>query len=95
MAFQYPVEIPGIGNAYFLRSALNAIRVHGNAVGQTVYVGRGAGGDATASAVVADLIDVARLHGADARHYVPYLGTRMDALKERKAFVTVDCAGAD
>ncbi len=64
--------------------ALNAISVHGNAVGQTVYVGRGAGGDATASAVVADLIDVARLHGADPRHFVPYLGARSEALKDRR-----------
>jgi homoserine dehydrogenase len=61
--------------------ALNAVRVHGNAVGQTVYVGRGAGGEATASAVVADLIDVARLQGADPRHFVPYLGTRGEALR--------------
>ena len=64
--------------------ALNAIRVHGNAVGQTVYVGRGAGGDATASAVVADLIDVARLHGSDVRHHVPYLGTHSESLREQK-----------
>ncbi len=60
--------------------ALNAIRVHGNAVGQTVYVGRGAGGDPTASAVIADLIDVARLDGAEARHQVPALGYRADVL---------------
>lgn len=64
--------------------ALNAIRVHGNAVGQTVYVGRGAGGDATASAVVADLIDVMRLQGADPKHFVPYLGTRSEALREQR-----------
>ena len=52
--------------------ALNAVRVHGNAVGQTVYVGRGAGGEPTASAVVADLIDIARLNGA--APVVPALG---------------------
>lgn len=63
--------------------ALNAIRVHGNAVGQTVYVGRGAGGDPTASAVIADLVDVARLSGADARHFVPALGFVADALSEQ------------
>ena len=74
--------------------ALNAIRVHGNAVGQTVYVGRGAGGDATASAVVADLIDVARLHGADPSHFVPYLGTRSEALKDQRvlAFSEIESA---
>ena len=74
--------------------ALNAIRVHGNAVGQTVYVGRGAGGDPTASAVVADLIDVARLQGADPRHFVPYLGTRGEALKDQHvlAFSEIESA---
>jgi homoserine dehydrogenase len=74
--------------------ALNAIRVHGNTVGQTVYVGRGAGGDATASAVVADLIDVARLQGADARHFVPYLGTRSESLKDQRvlAFDEIESA---
>ena len=65
--------------------ALNAVRVHGNAVGQTVYVGRGAGGDPTASAVVADLVDVARLHGADPRHFVPYLGFHGEALRQQHA----------
>lgn len=74
--------------------ALNAIRVHGNAVGQTVYVGRGAGGDATASAVVADLIDVARLQGADPKHFVPYLGSRSEALKDQRvlAFSEIESA---
>jgi homoserine dehydrogenase len=62
---------------------LNAIRVHGDAVGQTVYIGRGAGGEATASAVIADLVDVARLQGAAAGHFVPYLGFKPDALREQ------------
>jgi homoserine dehydrogenase len=53
---------------------LNAILVDGDAVGQTVYVGRGAGAEATASAVIADLIDIARLHGAPSRHWVAPLG---------------------
>jgi homoserine dehydrogenase len=65
--------------------ALNAICVHGNAVGQTVYVGRGAGGEATASAVIADLIDVARLQDCAAHHRVPYLGFQPEALRERRA----------
>jgi homoserine dehydrogenase len=53
---------------------LNAVLVDGDAVGQTVYVGRGAGAEATASAVIADLVDIARLHGAAARHWVAPLG---------------------
>ncbi len=53
---------------------LNAVLVDGDAIGQTVYVGRGAGAEATASAVIADLVDIARLHGAAARHWVAPLG---------------------
>jgi homoserine dehydrogenase len=60
--------------------ALNAVRVQGDAVGQTVYVGRGAGAEATASAVIADLIDIARWQGADPRHHVPALGFHAQAL---------------
>ena len=58
--------------------ALNAVRVHGNAVGQTVYVGRGAGGEPTASAVIADLVDIARLNGG--KPVVPALGFTAAAL---------------
>ncbi|WP_022977106.1 homoserine dehydrogenase [Nevskia ramosa] len=61
--------------------ALNAVRVHGNAVGQTVYVGRGAGGEPTASAVIADLVDIARLNGA--APVVPALGFTAAALSAK------------
>ncbi len=54
---------------------LNAIFVDGDAVGQTVYVGRGAGAEATASAVIADLVDIARLQGTASKHWVPSLGS--------------------
>ncbi|GAC1621622.1 MAG: homoserine dehydrogenase [Nevskia sp.] len=74
--------------------ALNAIRVHGNAVGQTVYVGRGAGGDPTASAVIADLVDVARLAGADARHFVPSLGFEAERLSEHPSLGFADIESA-
>jgi homoserine dehydrogenase len=74
--------------------ALNAIRVHGNAVGQTVYVGRGAGGEPTASAVIADLIDVARLVGADARHFVPALGFGADTLRALPTLAFADIESA-
>jgi len=74
--------------------ALNAIRVHGNAVGQTVYVGRGAGGEPTASAVIADLVDVARLAGADARHFVPSLGFDSGRLSEHPTLGFTDIESA-
>lgn len=54
--------------------ALNAVIVKGDAVGETGYYGRGAGGDATASAVVADLIEIARQLGAGAQAKAPPLG---------------------
>jgi homoserine dehydrogenase len=67
---------------------LNAIFVDGDAVGQTVYVGRGAGAEATASAVIADLIDIARLHGSASKHWVPPLGSVSPAVAP--AIVPVD-----
>ncbi|MFA5938751.1 MAG: homoserine dehydrogenase [Sinimarinibacterium sp.] len=60
---------------------LNAVVVHGNAVGQVGFYGRGAGGDATASAVVADILDVARALATDVRHAVPALAFQPDALR--------------
>jgi homoserine dehydrogenase len=52
---------------------MNAVVVHGDAVGTTLYYGRGAGAEPTASAVIADLVDVTRLHTADPDHRVPHL----------------------
>jgi homoserine dehydrogenase len=54
--------------------------VHGDAVGTTLYYGKGAGAEPTASAVVADLVDVTRLHTADPDHRVPHLAFQPDAL---------------
>lgn len=61
---------------------LNSVLLKGNAVGQVGFYGRGAGGDATASAVVADLVDAARLLSADQRHFVPSLAFQPDAVQE-------------
>ncbi len=60
---------------------LNSVLVHGDAVGQVGFYGRGAGGDATASAVVADLVDIARALGSGSRHAVPALGYQPDAVR--------------
>jgi homoserine dehydrogenase len=54
--------------------------VQGDAVGTTLYYGKGAGSEPTASAVVADLVDITRLHTADPDHRVPHLAFRPDAL---------------
>ncbi len=57
-----------------VNGAMNAVVVKGDAVGPTLYYGAGAGAEPTASAVVADLMDVARLRGASVEQRVPYLG---------------------
>jgi homoserine dehydrogenase len=61
---------------------MNAVVVKGDAVGATLYYGRGAGAEPTASAVIADLVDVTRLHTADPEHRVPHLAFRADQLSD-------------
>jgi hypothetical protein len=56
-----------------VEGAMNAVVVQGDAVGTTLYYGKGAGSEPTASAVVADLVDITRLHTADPDHRVPHL----------------------
>ena len=56
-----------------VEGAMNAVMVHGDAVGTTLYYGKGAGAEPTASAVIADLVDITRLHTADPEHRVPHL----------------------
>ena len=59
---------------------MNAVLVKGDAVGQTMYYGAGAGSEPTASAVVADLVDVARMLTSDPEHRVPHLAFQPDQL---------------
>ncbi|SFF44887.1 homoserine dehydrogenase [Fontimonas thermophila] len=77
----HPTLIPDDTVLAKVDGVLNAVVVHGNAVGQVGFYGRGAGGDATASAVVADVIDVARALVTDSRHVVPALAFQPDALR--------------
>jgi homoserine dehydrogenase len=63
-----------------VEGAMNAVVVQGDAVGTTLYYGKGAGSEPTASAVVADLVDITRLHTADPDHRVPHLAFQPDAL---------------
>jgi homoserine dehydrogenase len=56
-----------------VEGAMNAILIKGDAVGTTLYYGQGAGSEPTASAVIADLVDVTRLHTADPENHVPHL----------------------
>jgi homoserine dehydrogenase len=61
---------------------MNAILVRGDAVGSTLYYGAGAGAEPTGSAVVADLVDVTRMHTADPDHRVPHLAFQPDRLTD-------------
>jgi homoserine dehydrogenase len=63
-----------------VEGVMNAILVKGDAVGQTMYYGAGAGAEPTASAVVADLVDVARMLTSDPEHRVPHLAFQPDQL---------------
>jgi len=63
-----------------VEGVMNAVVVDGDAVGQTLYYGAGAGSQPTASAVIADLVDVARLITADPEHRVPHLAFQHDRM---------------
>jgi homoserine dehydrogenase len=63
-----------------VEGAMNAVMVQGDAVGTTLYYGKGAGAEPTASAVVADLVDITRLHTADPQNRVPHLAFQHDAM---------------
>ncbi|PCE26753.1 homoserine dehydrogenase [Paraburkholderia acidicola] len=76
----HPTLIPAKRLLANVEGAMNAVVVHGDAVGTTLYYGKGAGAEPTASAVVADLVDVTRLHTADPEHRVPHLAFQPDRL---------------
>ena len=65
-----------------VEGAMNAVMVQGDAVGTTLYYGKGAGSEPTASAVVADLVDITRLHTADAAQRVPHLAFQPNAMSD-------------
>lgn len=76
----HPTLIPEKRLVANVNGAMNAVVVKGDAVGPTLYYGAGAGAEPTASAVVADLMDVARLSSATAEQRVPYLGFQAEQL---------------
>jgi homoserine dehydrogenase len=78
----HPTLIPEKRLVANVNGAMNAVVVKGDAVGPTLYYGAGAGAEPTASAVVADLMDVARLSSAATEQRVPYLGFQADQLKD-------------
>jgi len=78
----HPTLIPARQLIANVEGVMNAILVKGDAVGQTMYYGAGAGAEPTGSAVVADLVDVARMLTADPEHRVPHLAFQPDRLSD-------------
>jgi homoserine dehydrogenase len=76
----HPTQVPARRLIANVEGVMNAILVKGDAVGATLYYGAGAGSQPTASAVVADLVDVTRLITADPEHRVPHLAFQPDQL---------------
>ncbi len=77
----HPTLVPAKRLIANVEGPMNAVLVKADAVGTTLYYGKGAGAEPTASAVVADLVDVTRLHTADAAHRVPHLAFQPDAMR--------------
>jgi homoserine dehydrogenase len=78
----HPTLVPTNRLIANVEGVMNAVMVDGDAVGQTLYYGAGAGSQPTASAVIADLVDVARLITADPEHRVPHLAFQPDQLAD-------------
>jgi len=76
----HPTLVPAKRLIANVEGAMNAVLVQADAVGTTLYYGKGAGSEPTASAVIADLVDIARLHSADPDHRVPHLAFQPDEL---------------
>jgi len=78
----HPTLVPATRLIANVEGAMNAVMVQGDAVGTTLYYGKGAGSEPTASAVIADLVDIARLHTADPGHRVPSLAFQHGSLAD-------------
>jgi homoserine dehydrogenase len=78
----HPSLVPAKRLIANVEGAMNAVVVNGDAVGTTLYYGKGAGSEPTASAVIADLVDITRLHTADPQNRVPHLAFQPGALSD-------------
>jgi homoserine dehydrogenase len=78
----HPSLVPAKRLIANVEGAMNAVVVQGDAVGTTLYYGKGAGSEPTASTVIADLVDITRLHTADPHHRVPHLAFQPDAMSD-------------
>jgi homoserine dehydrogenase len=80
----HPTLIPSRRLIANVEGAMNAVLVQGDAVGATLYYGKGAGAEPTASAVIADLVDVTRMHTADPENRVPHLAFQPGSISDVK-----------
>ena len=80
----HPTLIPSKRLIANVEGAMNAVLVQGDAVGSTLYYGKGAGAEPTASAVIADLVDVTRTATADPQNRVPHLAFQPNAMANLK-----------
>ena len=78
----HPSLVPAKRLIANVEGAMNAVVVQGDAVGTTLYYGKGAGSEPTASAVIADLVDIARLDGANAAQRVPHLAFQPQSISD-------------
>ena len=78
----HPSLVPAKRLIANVEGAMHAVMVQGDAVGTTLYYGKGAGSEPTASSVIADLVDIARLHAAEIAQRVPYLAFQPDAMSD-------------
>jgi homoserine dehydrogenase len=78
----HPCLVPNNRLIANVEGVMNAVLVQGDAVGSTLYYGAGAGAYPTGSAVIADLVDVARLIAVDAHNRVPHLAFQPDRLSD-------------
>jgi homoserine dehydrogenase len=76
-----PALVPTSHLMAHVNGSMNGIMVKGDAAGVTMYYGAGAGSEQTASAVIADLVDVARLDGTHVAQRVPHLGFHAHAMR--------------
>ncbi|NYT76856.1 homoserine dehydrogenase [Alcaligenaceae bacterium] len=86
----HPTLVPADSMLASVQGAMNAVLVRGDVVGPTLYYGQGAGDMPTASAVIADLVDVTRLQAADPGHRVPYLAFQHDAMDDTPVLEMAD-----
>src|SRR3989338_2822334 len=78
----HPTLIPSKRLIANVEGAMNAVLVQGDAVGSTLNYGKGAGAEPTASAAIADLVDVTRMHTADPENRAPHLAVQPDQLAD-------------